>query len=151
MNIFNQKIEEIILKNNNIISEKIIGINYLEQLKYLIINDLKNLNKSDFDLLLVNIKFDQTKKFELKEFFLESSIYLYKNSLSKIKSSYNHDILSIMINGYKTVTIFDRNINKKSISLHITKNMGLVLGENTVTSEKIAAGSVILDVMLKKN
>jgi len=56
-----------------------------------------------------------------------------------------------MINGYKTVTIFDRNINKKSISLHITKNMGLVLGENTVTSEKIAAGSVILDVMLKKN
>ena len=59
-------------------------------------------------------------------------------------------ILSIVINGFKTVAIFDFYKNNKSISLSIPKNMGLVLSENTVTSENIASGSVILDIFYKK-
>ena len=34
-------------------------------------------------------------------------ICLHKDSLSRIKSALNHDVLSIVINGFKTVAIFN--------------------------------------------
>ena len=42
-------------------------------------------------------------------------------------------------------------IRKKKISLSISKNMGLVLSENTISSENIASGSIILDIISEKN
>ena len=148
MNAFIQKIEDITLKNDNIINRNIIGTNYLEKLKYLIIENLKNLDKFILENLMVDLKNsnDQSIKYKFKDDLLFSSISLYKDSLSRIKTRHNHDILSIVINGFKKVDIFDFHENNKSISLFISKNMGLVLSENTVTSENIAAGSVILDI-----
>jgi len=148
MNTFIQKIEEITLKNDNEINKNIIGTNYLEKLKYLIIENLKDLDKFMLENLMIDLKNnnDQSIKYKFKDSSLFSSICLYKDSLSRIKSRYNHDILSIVINGFKKVDIFDFYENNKSISLFISKNMGLVLSENTVTSENIAAGSVILDI-----
>ena len=148
MNTFIQKIEDIILENNNVINKNIIGINYLEKLKYLIIDNLKNIDKFVLENLITDLKNsnDQSLKYKFKDNLLFSSIFLYKDSLSRIKSAYNHDILSIVINGYKTVAIFDFHNNNKSTLLSIPKNMGLVLSENTVTSEIIASGSVILDI-----
>ena len=148
MNSFIQKIEDIILDNNNAINKNIIGINYLEKLKYLIIDNLKNIDKFVLENLITDLKNsnDQSIKYKFKGNLLFSSIFLYKDSLSRIKSAYNHDILSIVINGYKTVAIFDFYNNNKSPLLSIPKNMGLVLSKNTVTSEIIASGSVILDI-----
>ena len=148
MNTFIQKIEDIILENNNVINKNIIGINYLEKIKYLIIDNLKNIDKLVLENLITDLKNsnDQSIKYKFKDNLLFSSICLYKDSLSRIKLSCNHDILSIMINGYKTVAIFDLDNNNKSTLLSIPKNMGLVLSENTVTSEVIASGSVILDI-----
>ena len=152
MNAFIQKIEDITLKNDNVINRNIVGTNYLEKLKYLIIENLKNLDKFILENLMVDLKNsnDQSIKYKFKDDLLFSSISLYKDSLSKIKTKHNHDILSIVINGFKKVDVFDFYENNKSISLFISKNMGLVLSENTVTSENIASGSVILDIFYEK-
>ena len=152
MNAFIQKIEDITLKNDNVINKNIVGTNYLEKLKYLIIENLKNLDKFILENLMVDLKNsnDQSIKYKFKEDLLFSSISLYKDSLSRIKTRHNHDILSIVINGFKKVDVFDFSENNKSISLFISKNMGLVLSENTVTSENIASGSVILDIFYEK-
>ncbi len=152
MNAFIQKIEDITLKNDNVINKNIVGTNYLEKLKYLIIENLKNLDKFILENLMVDLKNsnDQSIKYKFKDDLLFSSISLYKDSLSKIKTKHNHDILSIVINGFKKVDVFDFSENNKSISLFISKNMGLVLSENTVTSENIASGSVILDIFYEK-
>ena len=42
MNVLIKEINNIIEKNNNKINENIVGINYLEKLKYLVINNLKD-------------------------------------------------------------------------------------------------------------
>ena len=152
MNTLIQKIEDIILKYNKIVNPGFSGVNYLEKLKYLIIDTLKDLDKIVLKDLMTDLKDakDQSIKYTIKDSTLLSSICLYKDSLSRIKSPKNHDVLSIVINGFKTVVIFDYYKNNKSISLPIPKNMGLVLSENTVTSENIASGSVILDIFYKK-
>ena len=135
------------------INENIVGTNYLEKIKYLIINNLKDSqNKSTIDNLVDDLmkKNNQSKKFEFKNQSLILSINIYKDSLSKIKSCYNNDTLFIVIEGIKTISLFDLHDKKKKISLSISKNMGLVLSENMITSENIAAGSIIMDIMSEK-
>ena len=135
------------------INENIVGTNYLEKIKYLIINNLKDSqNKSTINNLVDELmkKNNQSKKFEFKNQSLILSINLYKDSLSKIKSCYNNDTLSIVIEGIKIISLFDLHDKKKKISLSILKNMGLVLSENMITSENIAAGSIIMDIMSEK-
>ena len=153
MSILIQEINNIIIKNNNIINENIVGTNYLEKIKYLIINNLKDSqNKSTIDNLVDDLmkKNNQSKKFEFKNQSLILSINLYKDSLSKIKSCYKNDTLFIVIEGIKIISLFDLHNKKKKISLSILKNMGLVLSENMITSENIAAGSIIMDIMTEK-
>ena len=58
----------------------------------------------------------------------------------------NKDSLSIVAYGLKNITISDFNNTKKSISLKLFKNMGIVLSQNTLISEKIASESIILDI-----
>ncbi len=135
------------------INENIVGTNYLEKIKYLIINNLKDSqNKSTINNLVDEFmkKNNQSKKFEFKNQSLILSINLYKDSLSKIKSCYNNDTLFIVIEGIKIISLFDLHDKKKKISLSILKNMGLVLSENMITSENIAAGSIIMDIMSEK-
>ena len=153
MNDFIRKIEDIILSNNKTINQNITGINYLEKLKYLILDYLKDLDKIVLTNLIIDLKNSegQSIKYKFEDSPLLSSICLHKDSLSRIKSALNHDVLSIVINGFKTVAIFNFYKNNKSISLSIPKNMGLVLSENTVTSENIGSGSVILDIFYKNN
>ena len=42
MNVLIKEINDIIEKNNSIIDENIVGLNYLEKLKYLVIDNLKD-------------------------------------------------------------------------------------------------------------
>ena len=81
---------------------------------------------------------------------MEVDISYFKNSLTKIKHSCDNDKLSIVLSGFKTVSLFDSNDTNKSVNLPISNNMGIVLSENTITSEIIAADSTILNVILKK-
>ena len=153
MNALIKEINDIIEKNNSKINENIIGLNYLEKLKYLVIDNLKDgQDKFTLDDLVAALekKNNQSIEFKFKNRSLFLSINLYNNPLSKIKLCYNNDTLSVVINGVKKVSLFDLYDKKKKISLSIFKNMGLVLSENTITSEKIAAGSIIMDIVSKK-
>ena len=153
MNVLIEEINDIIEKNNSKINENIVGINYLEKLKYLFINSLKdNQDKFTLDNLAATLdkKNNQSIEFKFKNQSLFLSINLYKNPLSKIKLCYDNDTLSVVINGVKKISLFDLYDKKKKVSLSIFKNMGLVLSENTITSEKIAAGSIIMDIVSEK-
>jgi hypothetical protein len=153
MNDLIKEIDDVIEKNNSKINENIVGINYLEKLKYLVIDNLVNgQDKFILDDLVAALtkKNNQSIKFKFKNRSLFLSINLYNNSLSKIKLCYDNDTLSIVINGVKKISLFDLNDKKKKVSLSIFKNMGIVLSENTITSEKIAAGSIIMDIVSEK-
>ena len=153
MNVLIKEINDIIENNNSKINENIVGINYLEKLKYLVIDNLKNRqDKFTLDNLAVALKKknNQSIKFKFKNRLLFLSINLYKNPLSKIKLCYDNDTVSVVINGVKKISLFDLYDKKKKVSLSIFKNMGIVLSENTITSEKIAAGSIIMDIVSKK-
>ena len=153
MNVLIKEINDIIIKNNNVINENIIGINYLEKLKYLVISNLKDIqDKFTIDNLVADLKNknNQSAKFEFTNKSLILSMNLYKNSLSKIKSCYKNDTLSVVINGFKVISVFDLRDKKKKVSLSISKNMGLVLSENTIASENILAGSIIIDIVSEK-
>ena len=153
MNDLIKQISDIIKKNNSKINENIVGINYLEKLKYLIIDNLKDgRDKFTLDDLVATLteKNNQSIKFKFKSRSLFLSINLYKNPLSKIKLCYDNDTLSVVINGVKKISLFDLYDKKKRFSLSIFKNMGIVLSENTITSEKIAAGSIIMDIISEK-
>ena len=153
MNVLIKEINDIIEKNNSKINENIVGINYLEKLKYLVIDNLKDgQDKFTPDDLVAAFKKknNQSIKFIFKNRSLSLSINLYKNPLSKIKLCYDNDTLSVVINGVKEISLFDLYDKKRKVSLSIFKNMGLVLSEITITSEKIAAGSVIMDIISEK-
>jgi len=153
MNDLIKEINNIIEKNNNKINGNIVGINYLEKLKYLVINSLRD-NQDEFTLdnlaTALKKKNNQSIKFKFKNQSLFLSINLYKNPLSKIKLCYNNDTLSVVIDGVKEISLFDLYDKKKKVSLFILKNMGLVLSENTITNEKIAAGSIIMNIVSEK-
>ena len=153
MNDLIKKINDIIEKNNSEINENIVGINYLEKLKYLVIDKLKNgqnIFALDDLVAVLTEKNNQSIKFKFKNRSLILSINLYKNPLSKIKLCYDNDTLSVVINGVKKISLFDLHNKKRKVSLSIFKNMGIVLSENTITSEKIAAGSIIMDIVSEK-
>ena len=153
MNDLIKKINDIIEKNNSEINENIVGINYLEKLKYLVIDKLKdgqNIFALDDLVAVLTEKNNQSIKFKFKNRSLILSINLYKNPLSKIKLCYDNDTLSVVINGVKKISLFDLHDKKRKVSLSIFKNMGIVLSENTITSEKIAAGSIVMDIVSEK-
>ena len=153
MNVLIKEINDIIENNNSKINENIVGINYLEKLKYLVIDNLKDRqDKFTLDNLVVALKKknNQSIKFKFKNQSLFLSINLYNNPLSKIKLCCDNDTLSIVINGVKKISLFDLYDKKKKVSLSIFKNMGIVLSENTIISEKIAAGSIIMDIVSEK-
>ena len=87
MNVLIKEINDIIEKNNSTINENIIGLNYLEKLKYLVIDNLKDgQDKFTLDDLVATLekKNNQSIEFKFKNQSLFLSINLYNNSLSKI-------------------------------------------------------------------
>ena len=128
-------------------NEKINGVHLLETLKYILIENLKDIdNKVIFDAFKDINKDDFLEIFENKSII--SRIYFYSDSFTKIKSKYEEDTLLIIIEGHKSVSIMDDNVKEKN-NLQIMKNMGIVLCKNTITSEKTSSNSIILNIMSK--
>ena len=102
MNVLIKEINDIIEKNNSKINENIVGLNYLEKLKYLVIDNLKD-GQDRFTLgdlvAALEKKNNQSIEFKFKNRSLFLSINLYKNPLSKIKLCYDNDTLSVVIKG----------------------------------------------------
>ena len=143
------KIDNIISECNKQINEKIIGINYLEKLKYILINDYIELDTG----LIKEFSNDKSEEFQKMygENILKCSIKFYQNSVSKIKNKLINDSLSIVIKGNKLLELYG-DLNKKTpYIINLFPKMGIVLSENTMITEKIAKDSLIMDLIYIKN
>ena len=139
------EIDSIIFNCNNKINDKIIGVNYLERLKFLLIDTLKEKDFSSFN----NIS-DETAK-ELNKIYGENNLVItiqqYRKSLTKIKNECINDLLSVVLKGFISLDIYQNHKENELYSLSLFPKTGIVLSKNTFISEKIIKDSLILKIV----
>ena len=141
-------LEQIFSDINKSINEKIVGINFLELIKFLLIEKLNNLTKNDLKnlkLMPLNGKILE-KNINLSNRKIAYKIEYFDKSVSIIKQKTEKDYLSLILEGFKSITIYDNTDHEKSIHSNLSKNMGFVLSLNTVITTKIAAKSILLSI-----
>ena len=145
---FIQDIDTIISESNNQINDKILGVNYLEKLKYFLIDSLKNIKISSFK----NIKNNQILK-TYGQNQLSIKIENYSSSLSKMKNTISNDYLCIVLLGTKSIEFSNILDSKFSNKLNIFPYTGIVLSNNTTIRESVSSETVLLDIFnfKKKN
>ena len=135
---FFKEIDNFIIESNKEINEKILGINYLEKLKFSLIEKIIDLNIKSYE---------EIKNFqEIKEYNnikLSITFNHYNEALSKLKTPLPNDNLCIILKGLKTFKITN---NKESINFTIYQNMGITLPSKTNVNESIAKQSTIIDI-----
>ena len=140
--------EKLLKKFDDSTNEKIIGINYLELLKFEIIDKLKDseiiVYKFLEQLITDNNNFEKT--IDLNNRKIDYKFKFYDKSLSTIKYKEKNNRLFIVIKGLKSVTIYDNNIDTKPMYSELSKNMGFVISLDTVITSKIAGKSIILSI-----
>ena len=151
MNSFVALLDSFLLEINKSINEKIIGINYLENIKFLLIEKLQVLDKLIFDDFIKDISikktFSNNREFNSKK--VSYTINYLEKSVIKIKSKIEEDSLFIILDGLKIITIFDKNDHAKSIKTKIFKNMGFVLSQGSIINENNNKKSIILQIINK--
>ena len=135
---FFKEIDNFIVESNKEINEKILGINYLEKLKFSLIGKIIDLNIKSYE---------EIKNFqEIKDYNnIKLSIRLnnYNEALSKLQNHLPNDNLCIILRGLKTFKIKN---NQESRSFTLFQNMGITLPSNTIVNESIAKQSTIIDI-----
>jgi len=143
---FMQDIDTIISESNNQINAKILGVNYLEKLKYFLIDSLKNLKISSFD----EIKSNEILK-TYGENTLNIKIENYSSALSRIKNKISSDYLCIVLHGTKSFEFHDILNSKFSNKLNIFPLTGIVVSNNTIISELVSDETILLDIFNLRN
>ena len=134
MDIFVELLDNLLIKINSSINEKIIGINYLENIKFQLIEKLTVLENNiieDFKTEL-SVKKLFSKKHNFNTRSINYSIDYIENSISKIKHAIEKDTLCIVLDGTLIISVFDKNKRSLSIKIDMTKNKGIVLSQNTI-------------------
>ena len=135
---FFKEIDNFIIESNKEINEKILGINYLEKLKFSLIEKIKDLNIKSYE----EIKNFQEVK-EYNNIKLSIKFNNYNEALSKLKSPLPNDNLCIILRGLKTFKIKN---NQDSKNFTLFPNMGITLPSKTIINESIAKQSSIIDI-----
>ena len=139
-----QDIHNIISESNNQINDKILGVNYLEKLKYLLIDKLKTFKITS----IKNIENLQNK--ELKISFNQNNLLIkfenYSNPISRIKNTIQNDYLCIVLNGSKSIKIHENSDPSESQSINLFSNTGIVLSKATVISESISKETILINI-----
>ena len=148
MDKFIKEVDNIISNCSNQINENIIGINYLEKIKYPLIDNIRKLNLASFNCENHNNGHEIKKILGDNELIV--SLQTYSESLSKTKYLIQRDNLSIIVRGFKSISVFDNQINANSFYLSLFTNTGVVLSKNTSVVEKISKNSIILDIINAK-
>ena len=151
MNSFVALLDSFLLEINKSINEQIIGINYLENIKFLLIEKLQVLDKLIFDDFIKDISIKKTfnNNQDFKNRKINYTINYLEKSVIKIKSKIEEDSLFIVLDGLKIITIFDKNNQDKSIKAKIFKNMGFVLSQGSIINENNNKKSIILQIINK--
>ena len=138
------EIDSIISDCNNKINDKIIGVNYLEKLKFFLIDSLKENGSSSFN----NISNENVA--ELNKIYGENNLIItiqkYKESLTKIKKECINDLLNVVLKGFTSLDIYQNQKENELYSISLFPKMGIVLSKNTFFSEKITKDSLILKI-----
>ena len=139
-----QYIHNIISESNNQINDKILGVNYLEKLKYLLIDKLKTFKitsiKDIENLQNEEIRITHSQNNLLIKFESNS------NPLSKIKNIIHDDCLSIILNGSKSIRIHENLDSSESQPINLFPNTGIVLSKATVISESISKETILINI-----
>ena len=135
---FFKVIDNLIIESNKEINEKILGINYLEKLKYSLLEKITKLNIKSYE---------EIKNFyEVKEYNnikLSITFKNYNDAISKLKNNLSNDNLCIILRGLKTFKIIN---NHESKNFMIFPNMGITLPSKTTVNESIAKQTTIIDI-----
>tara|TARA_Y100001970_G_scaffold181644_1_gene221064 strand:+ start:1194 stop:1643 length:450 start_codon:yes stop_codon:yes gene_type:complete len=135
---FFKEIDQFIIESNKEINEKIVGINYLEKLKFSLIERIINLNVKSYEEFK---NFEEIK--EYNNIKLRITFNHYNEALSKLKNPLPNDNLCIILRGLKTFTVTN---NKESKNFTLYPNMGITLPSKTNVNESIAKQSTIIDI-----
>ena len=135
---FLEQINSFIIESNKEINEKILGINYLEKLKFSLIEKIIGLNIKSYE----EIKNFQEVK-EYNNIKLGIKFNNYNEALSRLKSNLPNDNLCIILRGLKTFKIKN---NQESKNFTLFPNMGITLPSKTIINESIAKQSSIIDI-----
>jgi hypothetical protein len=137
-------IDNTISEFNNQVNNNFKGINYLERLKFYLIDNFKK----NFDFDFPNdISIEEKVSKENKDNNLLIKLKLSKESESKLKYKTNHDSLSIILDGSKSIDIYENLDLDTSHLIVISKFMGVSLPQDTYITEKISKDSLILDII----
>ena len=149
MDYFLKLLDNLLIEINDSINEKIIGINYLETIKFSLIEKLSELEKNIIDDFKSDLSVNKlfSKELDLNTRSINYSINFIENSTSNIKQIIQKNTLYIVLDGAKIISVFDKNKQNISIKMNITKNKGIVLSNNTITNENINKKSIILTIV----
>ena len=145
---FDITLNELFIEINKSINEKIIGTNFLELLKFELIEKFKALEKNGLNSLKLMLT-DGTvleKEINLNKRKIKYKVEFFDKSTSKIKEKIDNNYLWLILEGLKSITIYDFNYEDKSIFSNLSKNMGIVLSLNTVITSRIVEKSIILSI-----
>ena len=140
-----QDFDKIILEITEGISEKLMGVGYLEKIKYPIIDRFKSVDFS-------KIKLMKNYKFSYKNENNNISIELIDSldSTSKIKNVLRDDYLSIVLKGSKSIQVYEKIESSKSTILNLYSNLGIVFCKDTIISEMISGDCIMLELYSTK-
>ena len=137
---FFKELDKIIFESNEKINQKILGINYLEKLKFFLIEKINDLKIDSYEKIE---NFEKVK--EYRNINLSIKFNNYVEAFSKIKNTLPNDNLSIVLKGLKTFDIYDSKVSKK---FNLFQNMGIVLPKQLIVSESITKKSTIIDIFI---
>ena len=139
------EIDSIISSCNNKINDKIVGVNYLEKLKFMLIDSLKEKDLSSFD------NNSNETNTELNKIYGENNLIItiqqYQESFTKIKNECINDLLNVVLQGFASLDIYQPKKENGSHSLSLFPKTGIVVSRNTLISEKIIKNSLILKIV----
>ena len=143
---YSKLLENLIIKIANSINENLLGLIFLEKLKFDFLENIEQLDKKDYEEFLKNIKNDKEYKNTLicEKRKLEISILFFNESENMKKTIIESDSLIVVFEGLNSITVADKLEENKSFVLNINKKMGIVLSKSSNIIENIKEKSVIL-------
>ena len=138
-----QDIDNLIFDCINQINEKINGINFLEKIKYSLIDRIKSIN-------LLNFENIHNKEYYINNANINFLIKIEKadENVSKIKKTIDNDNLTIILEGLKTISIHEKLISKSVNQQYLSKYVGIVLAKNTIIDELITKDTILLNISI---
>lgn len=137
---FFREIDKFIIESNKEINEKILGINYLEKLKFSLIKKITDLNIKSYE----EIKNFQEVQ-EYNNIKLSIKFNNHNEALSMLNNHLTNDNLCIILKGLKTYKIINKQKDK---SFTLFQNMGITLPSKTIVNESISKQSTIIDISI---